>query len=538
MKASRGLSCTDEEANLAPKPRTTSLKLVPRKATLKDLVLDLPSLSSCPPKERPELFIKKCRLASFAFKFFDDDEKSKLADSDPEALRLDTLRKQSKRNALRDILKYIIDQRPRFCEDQLLEIFQMFCSNIFRPLPSPRQGSPPPISGEMDVVVMFHESAWPHLQIIYEIIVRLLLNTTTDPVLLSRYFSSSFVLKLILALQSGDPRERDCIKTCLHRIYSKFTRLRYFIRKTVQDVFLDFIASERNTNPVPLTNGISELLEIMGSIINGFALPVKEQHKSFLLKVLMPLHSCRSLSQFHLPLFYCVMQFITKDASLSPHVFRSLLRYWPISNEKQCLFLQEIEEACDIVSPTHLGPSLVPLFRKVGDCIHNPHSQVAERALMFLSNNLIIKYVAPYREKLFTILSKPLLNNVASIAEEERIRLLNDREAMYDASNLSRLGVVPFYNVYAPGSRRWRQYGHWNPVITNMSMDVLRLFNEVDPALVTKVTTLYKEYNAASAERRIERQQRWTELLSSASSTTTAASPSPSPSSSFFLFVK
>ena len=32
-------------------------------------------------------------------------------------------------------------------------------------------------------------------------------------------------------------------------------------------------------------NGVAELLEILGSIINGFALPLKEEHKIFLLKV-------------------------------------------------------------------------------------------------------------------------------------------------------------------------------------------------------------------------------------------------------------
>lgn len=35
------------------------------------------------------------------------------------------------------------------------------------------------------------------------------------------------------------------------------------------------------------------------SIINGFALPLKAEHKQFLVKVLLPLHSVRSLSLFH-----------------------------------------------------------------------------------------------------------------------------------------------------------------------------------------------------------------------------------------------
>jgi len=35
------------------------------------------------------------------------------------------------------------------------------------------------------------------------------------------------------------------------------------------------------------------------SIINGFALPLKSEHKQFLVKVLLPLHTVRSLSLFH-----------------------------------------------------------------------------------------------------------------------------------------------------------------------------------------------------------------------------------------------
>ena len=35
------------------------------------------------------------------------------------------------------------------------------------------------------------------------------------------------------------------------------------------------------------------------SIINGFALPLKEEHKHFLMKVLMPLHKVKALSMYH-----------------------------------------------------------------------------------------------------------------------------------------------------------------------------------------------------------------------------------------------
>lgn len=86
------------------------------------------------------------------------------------------------------------------------------------------------------------------------------------------------------------------------------------------------------------------------SIINGFALPLKEEHKIFLLKVLLPLHKVKSLSVYHpqvdiVPfvsllhqkgvveitvhvclsqLAYCVVQFLEKDSTLTEPVSRML----------------------------------------------------------------------------------------------------------------------------------------------------------------------------------------------------------------------
>ena len=56
------------------------------------------------------------------------------------------------------------------------------------------------------------------------------------------------------------------------------------------------------------------------SIINGFALPLKEEHKMFLLKVLLPLHKAKALSMHHPQLAYCVVQFLEKDPTLTEPV--------------------------------------------------------------------------------------------------------------------------------------------------------------------------------------------------------------------------
>ena len=64
--------------------------------------------------------------------------------------------------------------------------------------------------------------------------------------------------KMIELFDSEDPRERDYLKTTLHRIYGKFLPLRSYIRKCIKHVFTTFIYETEKHN------GIAELLEILG----------------------------------------------------------------------------------------------------------------------------------------------------------------------------------------------------------------------------------------------------------------------------------
>ena len=54
---------------------------------------------------------------------------------------------------------------------------------------------------------------------------------------------------------------------------------RSFIRRNVSNIFYGFVYEKTRHN------GIGELLEILGSIINGFAIPLKKEHVTFLSKV-------------------------------------------------------------------------------------------------------------------------------------------------------------------------------------------------------------------------------------------------------------
>lgn len=132
-------------------------------------------------------------------------------------------------------------------------------------------------------------------------------------------------------------------------------------------------------------NGIAELLEILGSIINGFALPLKEEHKTFLTRVLIPLHKVKGLALYHPQLAYCVVQFLEKDPALTEEVVVGLLRYWPkVNSPKEVMFLNEIEEILDVIEPVEFQKVMVPLFKQLARCFSSQHFQVAERALYCL----------------------------------------------------------------------------------------------------------------------------------------------------------
>ena len=118
-------------------------------------------------------------------------------------------------------------------------------------------------------------------------------STEFQPSIAKRYIDHKFVLQLLELFDSEDPRERDLLKTVVHRIYGKFLGLRSFIRKQINNIFLRFIYETEQFN------GVGELLEILGSIINGFALPLKSEHTRFLIKVLIPLHKAKTLGMFH-----------------------------------------------------------------------------------------------------------------------------------------------------------------------------------------------------------------------------------------------
>jgi serine/threonine-protein phosphatase 2A regulatory subunit B' len=347
----------------------------------------------------------------------------------------------------------------------------MVAANIFRPGPPP---PPCPIPGGEDVAAgiasggedgdeeSYMDPAWMHLQTIYEFFLRFIVSGEVKAKTAKRWVDASFCGRLIEQFDAEDARERDYLKTILHRIYGKFMTHRGFIRKTIANVFFRFVYETEHHH------GIGELLEILGSVINGFALPLKPEHLQFLDKAIIPLHRPHSVGRYYQQLCYCVSQYIEKDPNTIVSIIMGILRSWPwMSSSKQIVFLNELEEILQLAQPQTLRPVMKPLFVVLAKCVGSEHFQVAERSLFLWNNEKLMKEGVLARVHVQTAL--PIL----------------------------------FSALQKQGS------GHWNTTVENLARVVLTHYQSADPALFDRCSVAAASEPAEKAMADAQRTLKW-----------------------------
>lgn len=401
-----------------------------------------------PISDRPNLFLAKLNLCSNIFDFRDPSKNSK--------------EKDIKKQTLLELVDFISTGTMKISEHVIEVVTKMVSVNLFRALPPSTHENGYLESFDMEDEEPSSELAWPHLQVVYEFFLRFVTSADTEAKIAKLYINQSFLLKVMELFDSEDSRERDYLKIVLHRIYGKFVVHRHFIRKAVNNIFYRFVfETERH-------NGIAELLEFLGSIINGFAVPLKEEHKVFLVRTLMPLHKAKCVALYHRQLCYCVIQFIEKDSRLAEVVIKGLLKYWPLTNShKEVLFLSELEDILEATHPEEFQRCVVPIFRQVGRCLDSPHFQVAERALYLWNGDHFINLVLPNRAIILPIIFPALEKNTA---------------------------------------------GHWNQAIHGLIQNARRLFLDTDQELFQECKRRFQEEEANAVAFKERQNLRWQKL--------------------------
>uniref|UniRef100_M1B1B4 Protein phosphatase 2a, regulatory subunit n=1 Tax=Solanum tuberosum TaxID=4113 RepID=M1B1B4_SOLTU len=170
----------------------------------------LPSFRDVQYSDKQNLFIKKLKLCCVLFDFTDPTK--------------GLMEKDVKRQTLVELVDYVTSADGKFTEPVVQEIVKMVSLNLFRSCaPQPHENQ---VLEEEEPLM---DAAWAHVQIVYE----LLLRFVASPKLAKRYIDHSFVLRILDIFDSDDLREREYLKTVLHRMYGKFMVHHPFIRKSI-----------------------------------------------------------------------------------------------------------------------------------------------------------------------------------------------------------------------------------------------------------------------------------------------------------------
>lgn len=147
----------------------------------------LPSFRDVSPGERQALFVAKLHLCSFTFDF-----------SDPAS---HVHEKEVKRATLLELVDHVNSGSGKFKDALAPDIVGMLAANLFRALPPAREHGPDAFDAEEEEPNL--EPAWPHLQIVYEFLLRYVVSGDTDAKTAKRYIDQQFVVRLLDLFDSG-----------------------------------------------------------------------------------------------------------------------------------------------------------------------------------------------------------------------------------------------------------------------------------------------------------------------------------------------
>ncbi|DBA02597.1 hypothetical protein Poli38472_014491 [Pythium oligandrum] len=274
-------------------------------------------------------------------------------------------------------------------------------SNIFVDESGGEDGNPPmsngggvnPIDKYSDYTI--EEQSWGILSSCYDLLLKAIEHIDKlEKHVRKEFFPLRFIAQLVNLFKSPSFRERQVLKGVLHRLYYKLTQRRSAIRKEIANVFYEYIYETSNHY------GVAELLEILGSIVNGFACPIKQEHIILLERALIPLHSTPAFISYHQQLAYCMIQYVSKDHSLFTPIVRGLLKYWPVGNSfKEVVFIVEFEELLEhVLAESDFDKISRKLARRLGQCMMSAQFQVAERAISCWSSTSCVRIMNEYEK--------------------------------------------------------------------------------------------------------------------------------------------
>ena len=346
-------------------------------------MLSLPSLSSAPIGEIPQLTVQKLKQCQRKCDFSD--------------VNADAVSKATKKATLNELIDLysnpkMFSRLTRECHQQLIE---MFAANVFRPPPNiPRALL---VSDEVTI----EDTAWPHLQLVYILFLKFL-DCNVEQRILQYQLQPKFISNLFAVLDFPDERERIQARAVIASIYTKVPPQRQLLMTLTLNLLMSV--------PEDLElNAASHLLELFYQFTANIPPPLPPQLIQAFERVLLPLHLPYRCQRYFSSLVRCILLMIRKDARLANHLLQFLICHWPLTlDHKSELFIDEITRMLDETNPQDLTGNIKPLLSCVCIAAESPCMTLADKALKFLLNNRIQNLIVADSDTLLKIVFPPV----------------------------------------------------------------------------------------------------------------------------------
>lgn len=278
-------------------------------------------------------------------------------------------------------LEYILPQ-------SINKFISMVVQNISRPFPPQKVINP-----LFDFDDVTQDMAWPHLALVYEALLKLLMS----PISL-KIKHPTFVSVLVKNSCSPDERERMAVRDNLKLLFVKCPDLQETILRLVQNQFLTGTCSH-------------QILEFILAVLDEVGRPLPENLVNMYKNSILFLHSSKMFLSFYKAFFAVVNRFVRFERSLLHPTMEYLVKHWPSSTvRKQLVFMSEMEGLTLNYFEDVNEEIAKMVFQKLSELVNQPNIDIAETALNVLLGPALEEPLLNFPELAIKILTQELMN--------------------------------------------------------------------------------------------------------------------------------
>lgn len=145
------------------------------------------------------------------------------------------------KNKKKLILEELIDHtKPEsditFSEETVKALVKMIRINLFN-APLPPVSHEEELFGFSEVDEVILETMWTHAQPVYQLFLNFIVHRNAETNIVRRHITPPFIRRFMELFDVDDAREREYVKTLLHRMYGRFLSYRAGMRKMIAHTF-------------------------------------------------------------------------------------------------------------------------------------------------------------------------------------------------------------------------------------------------------------------------------------------------------------